>query len=280
MLPYEGEPLFVLLYSGGHHGAFDSLVVTRHLMVSSSTGTLAAPGTVRTAVREPACTLACQPAECPFYCLSLCLTGPGSLARSFREMRIVLFGIGMATTLLFFLTILRMYFHPGELKQFPYFWLLFYIVDPLLVAFAFWRFGWGATTPLGASALTPLWIVQAGFFGVLGLILMLLPTTAMGFWPWAITEPQAQLYSAFFLTLAVASLLAIRELRWEGIRWLVLMVMMLALLVLVVSLLHLPRFTNGVTTIIWFVWFGVEALVFGSLFIRHLVRPSPKGAFL
>jgi hypothetical protein len=203
-----------------------------------------------------------------------------SLAHSFREMRIVLFGIGMATTLLFFLTLLRMYFHPGELKQFPYFWLLFYIVDPLLVAFAFWRFGWGATTPLGANALTPLWIVQAGFFGVLGLILMLLPTTAIGFWPWAITEPQAQLYSAFFLTLAVASLLAIRELTWQGIRWLVFMVMMLALLVLVVSLLHLSRFTNGITTIIWFVWFGVEALVFGSLFIRHLVRPSSKGAFL
>lgn len=203
-----------------------------------------------------------------------------SMARSFREMRIVLFGVGMATIVLLFLTIVRMYFHPGELKQFPTFWILFYIVDPLLVAFAFWRLGWGDTTPRGVSSLTPLWLVQAAFFGVLGLILMLLPTTAIGFWPWAITEPQAQLYSAFFLTLAVAGLLAIRELRWEGIRWLVFMIMLLALLVLVVSLLHFPRFTNLTTTIIWFAWFGLEVIVFGSLFIRHLVRPTPKGVLL
>jgi hypothetical protein len=203
-----------------------------------------------------------------------------SMARSFREMRLVLLGIGMATILLFCLTILRMYFYPGELKQFPTFWLLFYIVDPLLVAFAFWRFGWGDTTLRGISSLTPLWLVQSGVFGVLGFILLLLPVTARGFWPWAITEPQAQLYSAFFLTLAVLSLLAIRELAWQGIRWLVFMLMLLALLVLVISLLHLSRFTNSITTIIWFVWFGVEALVFGSLFIHHLVRPSPKGVFL
>jgi hypothetical protein len=203
-----------------------------------------------------------------------------SMARSFREMRIVLFGVGMATVLLLFLTILRMYLHPGELKQFPTFWLLFYIVDPLLVAFAFWRFGWGDTSPRGASSLTPLWLVQAVFFGVLGLILLLLPIIARSFWPWAITEPQAQLYSAFFLTLAVASLLVIQERRWEGIRWLVFMIMMLSFLVLVVSLLHLPRFTNSVTTIIWFLWFGAEAIVFGGLFIRHLMRPSSKGALL
>lgn len=203
-----------------------------------------------------------------------------SMARSFREIRLVLFGIGMATILLFFLTILRMYLHPGELKQFPTFWLLFYLVDPLLVAFAFWRFGWGDTTPHGTSSLTSLWLVQSGFFGALGFILMLLPTTAISFWPWAITQPQAQLYSAFFLTLAVLSLLAIRELTWQGIRWLVFMLMLLALLVLAVSLLHFSRFTNGVTTIIWFVWFSFEAIMFGSLFIRHLVRPSPKGALL
>ncbi len=50
------------------------------------------------------------------------------------------------------------------------------------------------------------------------------------------------------LTLAILSLLAIRELTWQGIRWLVFMLMLLALLVLVVSLLHLSRFTNGLAT--------------------------------
>lgn len=241
---------------------------------------LFAPQNVNLLVPWPASPLNARFIASLYVSLGLGVILCGSMARSFREMRIILFGIGMATALLFFLTILRMYLHPGELKQFPTFWLLFYIVDPLLVAFAFWRFGWGDTSPRGASALTPLWLVEAGFFGVLGFILLLLPTTAKSLWPWAITEPQAQLYSAFFLTLAAASLLAIRELLWVGIRWLVFMVMTLALLVLVVSLLHLPRFTNGVTTIIWFLWFGAEAIVLGSLFIRHLVRPSPKGALL
>ena len=110
--------------------------------------------------------------------------------------------------------------------------------------------------------------------------MLVLPSLARGLWPWAMTEPQAQLYSAFFITLAVLCLLAIREGGGPGIRWLVFMLMLLALLVLVVSLLHLSRFTNSITTIIWFIWFGAEALVFGSLFIWHLVRPSPKGAFI
>jgi hypothetical protein len=218
--------------------------------------TLFAPQNVNLLVPWPASPLNARFIASLYVSLGLGVILCGSMARSFREMRIILFGIGMATT------------------------LLFYIVDPVLVAFAFWRFGWGDTSPRGTSVLTPLWLVQAGFFGALGLILLLLPITARSFWPWAITEPQAQLYSAFFLTLAAASLLAIRELLWVGIRWLVFMVMMLALLILVVSLLHLPRFTNGVTTIIWFLWFGAEAIVFGSLFIRHLVRPSPKGAIL
>ncbi len=201
-----------------------------------------------------------------------------STSRTFREVRIVLFGIGFATGLLFFLTLIRMFYYPGELHQFPYFWMLFYLVDPLLVAFSFWRLRSTDNSFRVANRFTPLWLVQAGIFGVVGLLLLLLPSVARSIWPWNMTEPLAQLYSAFFLTLAVGTVLAIRESRWEGIRWLTFILTMLAVLVLIVSLVDFNRFRPGVYTIIWFAFFSIEALVFGGLLVSHLLRPSAKGA--
>ena len=194
-----------------------------------------------------------------------------SLAARFREMRIVLIGIATATTLLLFLTLLRMWLHPGELATFPTFWLLFYVVDPLLVGLVFWRLGWGGTGPETARPPAALWLAQAVLFGAAGLVLLFLPDVARGLWPWAMTEPQSQLYSAFFLTLALTSLLASRETGWDGVRWLVLMIALLAVLVIAVSLLHLPRFTRAPATAVWLALFGAEALVFGGLFVRGSV---------
>lgn len=191
-----------------------------------------------------------------------------SLSARFREMRIVLAGIAIATTLLLVLTIVRMVQHPHELATFPLFWLLFYVVDPLLVGLVFWRLGWGEPGPATARPPAALWLAQAALFGATGLVLLALPGVARGLWPWAMTEPQSQLYSAFFLTLALASLLAAREPGWDGVRWLVLMIALLAVLVLAVSLLHLPRFTRPPVTAVWLALFGVEAVVFGGLFIR------------
>jgi len=199
-----------------------------------------------------------------------------SLAPTFRQMRIVLVGVAVATALLLVLTLVRMYTHPGEITRFPLFWLLFYAVDPLLVAVVFRRLGWGGREA-GGGAMAPLWLVQTAICGGAGVVLLLAPTPAGSVWPWAITEPQAQLYSAFFLTLAVASLLAAREPRWDGQRWLVFMIALLAVLVLAVSLLHLSRFRGGPGTVAWMVVFAVEAVVFGGLFLRRAVaRTAPE----
>jgi len=114
--------------------------------------------------------------------------------------------------------------------------------------------------------------VQAGIFGCAGLVLMVDPTVALGLWPWLITEPQAQLYSAFFLTLAAASLLAAREEEWAGVRCFVLMIVMLSTLVIAVSVLHLPRFARTTATAVWFTLFAAEALVFGGMFVRRTLQ--------
>jgi hypothetical protein len=191
-----------------------------------------------------------------------------SLAPRFREMRLVLVGIATATTLLLVLTVVRMALHPNELATFPTFWLLFYVVDPLLVGLVFWRMGWGEPGPETARPPAALWLAQAALFGAAGLLLLALPDVARAIWPWAITEPQSQLYSAFFITLALAGLLAIREPGWDGVRWLVLMIALLAVLVVAVSLLHLSRFTRPPATAAWLALFTAGALVFGGLFVR------------
>ena len=195
-----------------------------------------------------------------------------SLAPSFRDMRIVLVGIGVATALLLVLTVLRMVVHPHELTAFPLFWLLFYVIDPLLVGLVFLRLGWGGAGAPGATPPGALWVVEAVLFGAAGLVLLLLPAVARSLWPWTITEPQSQLYSAFFITLAVASLLAMRERSWAGVRWVVFMIALLALLVLGVSLIHLARFTSGGSMAIWMAVLAAEALVCGGLFVTLTLR--------
>jgi hypothetical protein len=132
--------------------------------------------------------------------------------------------------------------------------------------------GWGEPGPETERPGRLLWFVQAALFGVAGLTLLLAPNVAMRLWPWSMTEPQSQLYSAFFLTLAVTSLLAAREPGWEGVRWLVLMITLLAVLVVAVSLIHLDRFTRPPATTVWLAVFAAEALVFGAQFVRESRR--------
>lgn len=195
-----------------------------------------------------------------------------SLARGFREMRIVFVGIGLATALLLVLTVVRMAVHPHELTTFPLFWLLFYIVDPLLVGLVFLRLGWGGADTAGATPPRAVWLVEAALFGAAGLVLLLLPAVARSLWPWTITEPQSQLYSAFFITLAVASLLAARERSWTAVRWVMFMIAFLALLVLAVSLIHLARFTSGGGTVVWMVVLVAELVGCGGLFVALSMR--------
>ena len=201
-----------------------------------------------------------------------------SMARSFREVRIVLFGIGFATGLLFLLTL----FSSGAvllvIAAFPLFWMLFYLIDPLLVAFSFWRLGGKDKVPKAPNPLMLLWVIQATILGAFGLLLLVLPGLAINIWPWGMTVQLSQLYSGFFLSLSVVSALAAREPRWEGVRVLAFIFAILAVLVLIISIVHIGRFKSDASTIIWFVFFGAEAVVFGGLLISHLVRPSMKGA--
>ncbi|GEM_PF-2111553 len=200
--------------------------------------------------------------------------------RRYREVRIVLVGILVGTALIFFITLIRFFSHPGELAQLPLRWTVFYFIDPLLAGFALWRLGWRDGERSGNRAFAPLWTGHAVVFGLLGFILLTLPSVAIAAWPWTVTEPQAQLYSAFFIAIAVQSLLASRETQWEDVRWVALMMVLLAALVLMTSLLSLGRFRPSVSTFLWFALFLGQLLLFGALLARHWTSVWLKGGTL
>jgi hypothetical protein len=201
------------------------------------------------------------------------------LGRNFLQVRIVLIGIGVATSVLLLLTLFRLFFYPGELPGIPYIWLLIYVIDPLLVAFGLWRMR--VTEPPTTrvnNTLLSLWMVQTVIFGAVGSLMLLLPAVAVQLWPWGLTEPLAQLYGAFFLALAVVTGLCIGEWRWEGVRATAVMLMSLGILVVLISLLHLDRFKSPLALLVWFVFFAAEALVFGGLLVVRQTRPAVKEA--
>jgi hypothetical protein len=199
------------------------------------------------------------------------------LSTTYRQVRIFVVGILVATSLLLAITLVRLVLHPGEVSRFPTLWVLVYIVDPLLMAFTLWRLGWRQEGGGNQNPVAPLWLAQVVVFGLLGVTLLLAPALAVAAWPWAMTEPQAQLYSAFFLTLAVTSLLASREPTWEAVRWLSLSIFLLAALTLLSSFLHLPRFRPGLVTPLWFLLFFVELFAFGGLLaVETLPRPQKQ----
>ena len=127
---------------------------------------------------------------------------------------------------------------PGELTRFPLFWMLFYLIDPLLVVFSFWRLGGRDKAPSVSNPLVLIWVVQAVILQFFGLLLLFFTSVAINIWPWAMTVQLSQLYSGFAISLCVVSAMAVREPRWECVRLLAFIFSTLAVLVLIVSVVH------------------------------------------
>jgi hypothetical protein len=189
---------------------------------------------------------------------------------TFRAVRIPLLGIALATGGLLLITLPRL----GELDHFPVFWMLFYTVDPLLVAVSFWRLRHEALAGRGRNPLAPLWLAHAVILAAAGLLLLTWPEAAIALWPWALTEPLSRMYSIFFLTLAACAGLMTLEPDGTAAQPIALALALLAVLVLGVSLYHLDRFKPGAPTVVWFVLFAAEVVVLGGL-LRRRRAPAP-----
>jgi hypothetical protein len=204
------------------------------------------------------------PLNARFIAVLYLATGIGVLlcgfGRDYIQVRIVLIGIGVATSVLLVLTLFRLYFYPGEVPKLPVPWLVIYFIDSVLVACGLWHFRAAkplkSPPPQAASPFSAIWIVYMVILGGVGAVMLALPGLAVQLWPWKVSEPLAQLYGAFFLALALVSGLSIGEWRWEAVRTTAVMLMVLGIGVVLISLLHLDRFKSSLPLLVWFVWFS------------------------
>ena len=214
-------------------------------------------------------------------------TGIGVLlagvARNFLQARVVYISIGVATTVILIVSLFRLFAYPHEFSSFPYLWYSIYILDPLLIGIGLWYMQKTGTLSVRSTArrdniFAPLWVVEALILTVIGVPMLLLPGLVVQVWPWAVNQALAQIYGAFFLALAVLSVLSLRERNWEAVRISAVVMMSLGILVDIISLLHLDRFKSPLQTLIWFGFFTATALCFGALVLVRQIRPQVKEA--
>lgn len=202
------------------------------------------------------------------YAMGALSAGLCLLARSYGAVRITLLEIGLVTLLLLLITLPRL----GEFappRPFPWGWLLSYMVDPLLAGWLLWQMRGADPAPAGRGSHAPLLAIYAALLGLVGLVLLAAPALAGRIWPWELPEVLGQLYSAFFLGMAICAGLAARDPRWSSARIYVIANLFALLLVLLVSLLHLGRFRPGLATWIWFACCIGGALAFGLALWRR-----------
>jgi hypothetical protein len=122
-----------------------------------------------------------------------------------------------------------------------------------------------------------LFIALAVGLGVVGLVLLLFPGTAIDIWPWKITRLLARVYSALFLGYALGGILCCWERRKSATRAVRLSSMFLGILVLVASAQHRDRFVSTRAELIWFMAFALLATVFLLSLTPLLFQRTNKG---
>jgi len=95
-------------------------------------------------------------------------------------------------------------FNFGKLST--YVWFLLYTVAAVALTYYMWYYR--NTPPADPTPPPPAWrsyfLVEGAIYGLYGVGLMILPSTFSSFWPWAIDDFHARIYSTVFLLLPVA----------------------------------------------------------------------------
>jgi hypothetical protein len=165
------------------------------------------------------------------------------------DTRIYLAGFTAVTALLLAATV--WYWSTYTDNGVPYPWVGSYVIEPIVGVIAIGTLGlWRAAVP-GRHRMSPVYAVQAAAFGVLGVVLAVLPDTAVRMWPWALTAVLARTYAAIFLAFALGAALASRERRARAVRPFALSSLTLVGAAAVVSLVHHAKFDGGVSTYAW-----------------------------
>ena len=178
-----------------------------------------------------------------------------ALVRRAIDTRIYVVGFVAVTSLLLLATV--WYWSTYTAGAVPYPWVTSYVLEPIagvaiLIGLHLWR-----PAVAGRHRLTPVFAAEAAVFGLLGVVLLVAPGTAVRMWPWALTAVLARTYSAIFLAFALGAALAAGEARPEAVRPFALSSLVLVVTTAIVSLVHHSRFDGGLSTFVWA--FGLAA---------------------
>lgn len=195
------------------------------------------------------------------------------LGAELAHLRIVLFAFAIISVLVLAVTIA--YWTDFASKGFPAAWLAIYLVDPIAAVAAL-----VLLRPLhpawpGVHRLTSLFVLESAVFGLTAIVLLVLPDFATLVWPWKINPVLSQVYGAFLLAFAVAALLAARESRPAAVRPTIAGTAVLAAGTLLGSMLHLDRFTPGVSSTVWFAVVVLTLIAFATALVLQ-TRPAPS----
>jgi hypothetical protein len=185
-----------------------------------------------------------------------------ALSRRRAEARVFVVGFGVATLLIFVVTVLHWSDFMADPLPHRAVWIFDYVVDPLLALLLIPLAGLLPPARGRHHGLTPLLSVQGLVFGALGLVLLIAPELAATNWPWTLPSVLGQLYGCFFLTFAVGAALGARETEPRAIRDFLIASLGLCVLVLIASAVHFDRFKPEPVTTLWFAAFGIAAVAF------------------
>lgn len=163
-----------------------------------------------------------------FYWTALALAWQSARKRVWIEARVGVPGVFAFITLTFVLTLLHLgsfHFHSEDsvAKGAAYLWFVIYLVDPILVAVAWWlQVGRPGVDPPRRFRL-PGWyravlVVQAVLFVGVGAVLFAAPERTAGLWPWTLTSLTARAVGAWVIGLGLVVAQASWENAWERIR--------------------------------------------------------------
>jgi hypothetical protein len=184
-----------------------------------------------------------------FYLAGAVGLGLSAIARHAVDARIFVAGFAVVTSLLLLATL--MYWSDFRSDGVPYPWLVSYLVDPVIGAAALWQLGLARPALRGRHRLSAIFAAVLVVFGILGVVLLVAPGTAVAHWPWKLTEILARVYAAIFLAFALGAALAAFERRREAVRPFTLSALTLVGLITLASLIHRDRFVAGAAPWIW-----------------------------
>lgn len=192
-----------------------------------------------------------------------------AFARRRSEIRIFVVGFGLATGMILVLTIIHWAEFMADPLPHRVVWIFDYVADPALALLIVPLAGLLPTRTGVRHALTPLLVIQAVLFALLGGLLLIVPDTVAGVWPWVLPPLLGQLYGCFFLTYALGAALAARDAEPRAISIFLASTLALMVLILVASVLHFDRFKPEPVTWVWFAAFGLGAVVFAIALARR-----------